>query len=259
MQADEPFEKPRSQDGLYEDPLQFLWAISYADMLMVLMSFFVIYFSMDQAARKTVFDEIVVSLERDVKAEKLEGGSGSSESGTPGSNQERTPTSKAVAQNQAYNPLFEEKKETDLSGPITFQAVEKVESFISPKSQAKVVKNGYDQLVIHFPDNIYMNRGYLLPEESKQELSKLLDALKPFEQQIHLTFIGHADSRPIRIHPGDLIDSNLILSNLRATKAAEHAIRVAGFDPNAISTGGFGEFGRGTRSFSIRITERGPP
>lgn len=34
---------PEKKKDIYEDPLQFLWAISYSDLLMVLMCFFIIY------------------------------------------------------------------------------------------------------------------------------------------------------------------------------------------------------------------------
>ena len=43
-----------------EDETSHLWAVSYADFLMVLLSFFIIFFSLDKKTKDSVIDEIML-------------------------------------------------------------------------------------------------------------------------------------------------------------------------------------------------------
>ena len=107
---------------------------------------------------------------------------------------------------------------------------------------------------IDCPDNIYRNGKYNISDTHKKQLVELFEAIKPYQEHINLVFIGHTDQTPIKSKFG-VIESNLILSHLRAAKAVEFAIE-KGFDPMWVSSQGLSEYTRNTRSLSVRIMER---
>lgn len=110
-------------------------------------------------------------------------------------------------------------------------------------------------ILIHFPDNIYDEGEFAVNGQIRKRLQELLEPLQAHKDLIQVTFIGHTDTAPIKRLDKRIIDSNLVLSNLRASRAAEVALS-AGFDPRWVTAEGMGEYARSTRSLSIRITER---
>jgi flagellar motor protein MotB len=136
---------------------------------------------------------------------------------------------------------------------FTYRSLEKIASKMGGQVQTSVL--GTHGLIVNLPDNVYPAGQFSVGTNVAANLQQVLEVLKPYEKEIYLTFIGHTDESPVA-HPVDpLINTNLALSNLRASKAAEFAVK-QGFDPKIVSTRGLAEFSRGTRSISIQITER---
>ena len=113
-------------------------------------------------------------------------------------------------------------------------------------------------LSIDFDENIYSLGAYSFPLSQMNRLKEILSKVYPRSKDIILTFVGHADVIKVKNRPGAIIDSNLVLSNLRASRAVEVALKL-GFEPRFVRGEGASEFSRVTRSLSIMISERKSP
>lgn len=212
------------QAEVYEDPNQHLWAISYSDLLMVLLTFFVLFFSFSENSKQPLVDKIKISFGKEGKHGKK-----SIDTGQP------TPGETAPREVAGVSPGIAEKlKGMDVS-------------------VAAQVQN--EKLVIDFPDNFYTAGKYELTTTQKKELAQVLAVVREFNDNIHLTFIGHTDEVPVAYANNKVINSNLVLSNLRAARAVEVAWE-EGFSPKYVFSQGAGEQGRKTRSLSLEIRGR---
>jgi flagellar motor protein MotB len=207
--------------NLAEDASQHLWAVSYSDLLMVLMSFFVIYFSVNDSKDSAIF-KILAEL--------------------PG---------KVEKGNQEGN-VYADPKTPSRDIAATQQ---KIIDMLGVDEEIKVEKVSEREILVHFPNNIFGIRDYTLSGPIKSKLKTLMGTLSPYQDGITLTFVGHTDAVPVMSHDR-IISNNLVLSGLRAASAAEYAIQAGGFRADAVSTQGSAQFDRGTRSFSVRIGER---
>ncbi|MEI7441698.1 MAG: hypothetical protein WCK43_08750 [bacterium] len=140
-------------------------------------------------------------------------------------------------------PTFEHK---------VLDALEKDLSSFNPKI---VVTPDEAALTIDFGENIYELGAYMFPLKQVERLKEILSKVYPKSKDLIVTFVGHADVVKVKHRPGAIIDSNLILSNLRAARAVEVALQL-GFEPKFVRGEGASEFSRVTRSLSIKISER---
>jgi flagellar motor protein MotB len=216
----------RRRRELFEDPLQHLWAISYSDLLMVLMTFFILFFKFGSLMTK------VSPLDGVLRKLKQNGGYAAGSRGIASEN--------AGGLNSAV--------------PLPIQAV--AGRFSDGKLNFKVIGKGRE-LLVDFPDNFYPLGQYVISDLQKIELLKTLELLLPFKETVSLTFIGHTDDLPLT-RSNQIINSNLVLSNLRASRAAEFAL-LQGFDPSWVSTRGVGQYQRRQRSLSLLVSERSKP
>lgn len=209
-----------------EDSLQFLWAVSYSDLLMVLLSFFIVYFSFSGQEKNSLIQRISVSI--GAKGHSIGFGSKSGSAKEVGSYLDSNLDSavfKGVVENLAKN--------------------------------FRVIRNpdGVHALDVDLSDELFEPGQFEIPGAGRTSIEELIRSVSPFKGKISLVFIGHSDQRPVLRHRSRLLDSNLILSSLRATRAVEYAI-AQGWDSHFISTEGRAEFARGTRSLTVRILER---
>lgn len=131
---------------------------------------------------------------------------------------------------------------------------------IKLKDESVTVTRDSDEqgVYVNLNDNIYGEGSYELNSKARKSVLRILNLIKPYTKEVELTFVGHADHIPISkkmIKDTKLLDSNFVLSSLRATKAMEFAA-ANGFDPRFILAQGSGEFARSVRSLSLRITSR---
>lgn len=212
------------QAEVYEDPNQHLWAISYSDLLMVLLTFFVLFFSFGENSKQPLVDKIKISFEKVGKKGKQGVITGSA-----------TPEAEAPRSVSNVSPgLAEKLKDLDVS-------------------VATKVQN--EKFVIDFPDDFYSAGKYELNAKQKKELARVLAVVREYDENIHLTFIGHTDEVPVAYANNKVINSNLVLSNLRAARAVEVAWE-EGFSPKYVFSQGAGEQQRKTRSLSLEIRGR---
>ncbi len=194
------------------------WAVSYSDLLMVLLAFFVLYFNFGEKSTANILRSVVTDLDKSghTQAESAAG---------------------TQAPKRGTAAIPDMRNEMSLSG------------FVVDKASVK------GSITVHLPDNIYGPGAYEVGKKHHAPLKKLLEILSPYKDSVELVFIGHTDAQAVRQDNRKVIDSNLVLSNLRGARAAEFAL-LRGYNPALVSSEGVGQFRRQTRSLSVRINER---
>jgi len=239
------FVRRQKKHQVQEDALQFLWAVSYSDLLMVLLSFFVIYSELSQSSKDNPKNRS--TLESILLAFKGDGAK-------PAAPKPKLDAEEAVDSKQSGNGVAQSAdKKSNKPG----------QSLILTEIIARVSKDGsvaveanMGSVVINLPPNIFRPGQMNLDAKVRRELGHVLDIIVPFSEQVSISIVGHTDEVPVSaLRNKKIVDSNLVLSNLRATKAVEFAVS-NGFDPRWVSSEGVAEHRRNTRSLSLRITER---
>ncbi len=203
-----------------DDSLQFLWAVSYSDLLMVLLSFFIVFFDPNKEESKSRLTVVSQSLE------KLKG-------------------------------VAAAKSSVPVSSPSTvvFNGLKEVRLALdSSKVSYHSVGNSSDSITIDFPDGFYGPGKYEVTRGIREKLAEVLIAIQSSKSSVRLVFVGHTDSKPLNVllHK-NVLNSNQDLSGIRASRALNFA-REMGFAANQLTTEGAGSEVRNTRSLSIRIT-----
>lgn len=210
--------KKTASQNIPEESLN--WAVSYADMLMVLLCFFIVFFSMENLTSQ--------GGEHVSKAE-------STSSIDPS----------IIAIRNAFSEL-------PTQSPVTSIGPEQGASQGTFTS-----KNGFvfseksHQLMVTLPDQIYRAREFTVSSEIKKNLREILDVLRPHKDSIRIVFIGHADSSPVT-RENFYLKNNFDLSSLRASRALSYALEM-GFDGRRLSISAFSSEIRNTRSLSLEI------
>ncbi len=198
-----------------------LWAVSYSDLLMVLMSFFIIFFSIEEDSRDDLLKEIAVTI-------------------APNTNTLAAANSPASQTKILNLEAIATVLNTNLADENTMTLTE--------------VKKG--TVHVQFPENAFAIRQYKLSKELKGNLKNLVDATKPFADRIKLTFIGHSDSRQLIIRDDDgIIKDNYVLSALRANEAMQYAATL-GIPAETLYLQGSASNALNSRTISVRIERR---
>ncbi len=207
------------------------WAVSYSDMLMVLMSFFILFFSFNEEnPDKNLIEQISVQM------------------GHLTTNQKST----VDASHSSSEPIAPSNyKKNTASGPVTANPINNIAQALKGSSVEMVQDPSQTSLIIHLRDQIYGKRQFVMEREVQQELKKVLEVLAPYKDQLQLTFIGHSDQLTIQ-NGGFYLASNLDLSSLRASRALSYAI-TQGYNPANLSIQAASDQGRNTRSLSIKV------
>lgn len=192
------------------------WAVSYADFLMVLLSFFVIFFSLDPSQKDSIIDEV---------AQKT-----SFKAGKGGKEKDRTIASVATLP-EGVNKIGDE-----------------LDGFF-------VERDKKQKLFIYFDDDIYPPGKIDLPRAQIEKLKAILAQLAPYHNEINVIFVGHTDDQAVARSRSRYLTDNFDLSSLRATRALQQAVK-ANFDPRHMYAQGVAEHTRGTRTLSLVITPR---
>jgi len=220
---------------LEEDEQKFAWAVSYCDLLMVLLCFFIIFFESEELTGHSaaIIKRITVDLVAMVK-----------DSLTPPQEAVKPGVKMKVEESEAR------EYETDME-----QVSGRIKPLL-PGFSLKIIKENMGSVfVINFPKNIYKSGQYKVNDNIKHYLDMIVKTMVPYIGQVIITFVGHTDTVPMK-EGKEVIDTNLILSNLRASKAMEYVIR-KGHDPDFFYSRGSVESTRATRSLSIHIREIG--
>jgi len=210
-----------------EDETSHLWAVSYADFLMVLLSFFIIFFSIDNKKRSDVIEEIILLTSKDAKKKDAE----------------------TIPENQSARwPAFESKG-------VPSNAIGALKA--SDMFEDLKVENHPNEgtLIINMPDNIYGLGQINLSSEHEKRLQKLIKQLLPYAEKVNIVFVGHTDSQPLSKTKTENVKDNFDLSALRAS-AAVRSVQGLGIPKGRMFLSGSAENVRNTRSLSIHLIDR---
>ncbi len=202
-----------------------LWAVSYADFLMVLLSFFIIFFSVDQK-KSSLLQRLKISGTQELR---------DAQGNTP-----RDTASIGGMGNQVVDPALS-------------PSLKSLKDKLSTKYLVRTVDS--EKIIVALPDDIFANRSVKLNLVGQAAVLKILQELQPFQQQIELTFVGHTDSRLLTGSQSYLQD-NYDLSVLRATAGLRLALRL-GYSPQNISAQGTADQIRNNRSLSLVVFNKG--
>lgn len=181
------------------------WAISYGDMITVLMSFFILYFSMDPQEHnaKQLTKSLVAALMDQAEVEN----------------------------NNQYLPSNMKLGEED---------GESVDSKIINILGAKLRKVGV-KLVVEFPQVSFFESGQInLRPEAQKVLSLFVQKYTPYSGNFVLGVYAYTDNRPVKSKQGRRFHDNLELSALRSV-AAMRVLQSAGISIQDMKITGYGE------------------
>ncbi len=205
-----------------EDENQHLWAVSYSDFLMVLLSFFILFFSAEAPQKQ----KLILELASHFTSPPAGAGSGSGQStGNDSDNSEskRRMPSGVFARLKGLNVTVDKEKES---------------------------------LIINFPNDLYGPGKHRIEHDKAAMIENFLNVMKPYQGQVNLYFEGHADTTPLKIHRNEIVVDNFVLSSLRASSALGLA-RGMGFSEKNMFIQANSSNLRNSRSLSIRIEPRG--
>lgn len=211
--------------GLEEDANQHLWAISYSDLLMVIMCFFVVFFDSGDSVDLSPVRRSLLAI-----SEKF--------TGAPG-----------------------EKRAQQIELPAKVKSGEAIHETITGVSKKvkpgtlKRLERKHEELVVSFPDNIFKPGSVVLSAKGSEFVREFLGAISEHKDLLYVTFVGHADKTPIKADYKKHLKTNYKLSLMRATTAADIAFDM-GFKPDSIATQGLSSDSIDARTLSIIITEK---
>jgi flagellar motor protein MotB len=208
-----------------EDENQHLWAVSYSDFLMALLSFFILFFSIETPQREEMILRISSSFE---SKGAVPGGTGSGNGLGPGPGEIRG--------------IASAEKHTTLSGASFAQFAD---------LNVNVDKNK-QSLIVNFPDDFFEPGRHQIDPKHAKLIINFLEVLKPYQNKIHIFFEGHSDTQPLQKHKNDIVVDNYVLSSLRAASA----LRVAqnfGFAASDLFINAAASNIRNSRTLSVKI------
>ncbi|HAG91332.1 MAG TPA: hypothetical protein DCL41_05645 [Bdellovibrionales bacterium] len=182
------------------------WAISYGDMITLLLAFFVMFFSVDKSSEKAEIKLLAQLIQKEFKEQR-----------EPAA--ERTwgmPT-----ENEAGNYVG--------MGEI-----------IKEKLNVSTAVKG-NRLIIEFPDTSFFNTAdYKLTQSGVAALERFAKVFTKFSGQLRLVVRGYTDNRPVRAGARSAYSDNLELSSLRAISALR-VMEANGVPFSLMRIGGYGE------------------
>jgi flagellar motor protein MotB len=217
------------------------WAVSYADFLMVLLSFFIVFFSInDQSPLHFIIKDL----------EKLSGG----KSGT--SNSTGTESAPNISEKPSVPGQGQEtsERQTPVRTLVTGQPSDVLDRLagILPNSiltEQRKVK----QLTINLRNDIYGVGKFEIPAS---ELEPVISELRAYQGHLGITVLGHSDPIAFAVNGKSLARDNTTLSSVRAAYAATY---LQSRLPQAkVWTQAQYDDSRQTRSLSIILEERVP-
>lgn len=194
------------------------WAVSYADMVTLLLCFFILFFGdkRPDAQKKEQQNEIMLSISN--QFQKSATSSGQVKGGTPSVAKvsepvaipsPTTPAGLAGSHNVNINVMLSEFK----------------------KITAASVHAAGDQIELQIADVEFFNKGSVkLTSAGVKQVKRVYDVLRPFQDQIFVEIIGHSDPTPISAstvrHQQRKFTTNLELSTLRALGVFNYAMKL---------------------------------
>ncbi len=210
----------RDRDSILFEPEQQVWAVAYADLLMVLLSFFTLFYSASSAPKGRGLVELALSMKGQTGAT---GGSTASASGSV-VGLKRTAADAMVDLSDRLKPFSVESKWQGSS------------------------------LALHFPDDAFATGSHQVGKELEQELIEVQTALGPHIDRLEFVVIGHADSKPL-VPRNAYVRDNFDLSTQRALSAMRR-LQSLGLPRERLMIQGAADNDRAQRSLTLMIRLR---
>ena len=206
FRKEESAEHEEEEELSYDDPTgdmaQSLWMVSFADLMTILMIFFLSLFGYAYSGATTQYERTVTSLQ------------------------------KQVASKQGRAVIEAKEKETDMAMQI--------ENFIKDKELTKFAKveTTAQRVKISLSNPILFDSGSdELKKEAIPTLKEIANLIKPLQNQVVVE--GHTDNVPIS---SKKYRSNFELSASRAFSVIGYFINTEKISPERFSAFGYGEF-----------------
>lgn len=199
------------------------WAISYGDMITLLLTFFIIFFTIDPSQTKQNIKlklSLVDTLEKKSSADVAQGVT--------------EPFSVGKEKDQGADPQI-------------------------LKEWNGVVHDRGHHVIVEFPYVSFFKDGQeSLTQEGAHALSKFVNVYMPYAGNYFLSIRAFADQRKVMQKPGRRFKDNLELTALRSV-ATMRALQKAGIPLSRIRVGGYGELALTAQELeSIPKEKRGP-
>lgn len=231
-----------------QDDTAHLWAVSYADFLMVLLSFFILFFSVDKVTKQTIIQKISLITTGQAELSGKAGGAGDG-TGTGTGVGAGTGTGNGTGPGNGTVVTLTEQG-------ASVQSVQVLKGILSSHYGLKV-ESEEERLVLQLPDRFF-GPGQLKPQgKALAQLKDVLKKIQPYQNEIQITFVGHTDPSPVRKMKGRYVADNFDVSAQRAAKALQIAVR-QGFFPRNLTAKGAAEHDRQSRTLSLVISPREP-
>jgi len=189
------------------------WAISYGDMITLLLTFFILFFSLD----KVDPDSEPNSVRKDIVA--------------------------VLAPEAPSNPVAPPPPDAAHPDGIaigTDPNSKSVEKRVIDDFGGELTKRGH-QITIRFPKVSFFRSGSIkLTQEGTTSLRKFAEAASKYPGKYAILVRAFTDNRPVRKIPGRAFQDNLELSGLRSV-AAMRELTAAGLPLSSMRIAGFGE------------------
>ena len=187
----------RNEGGEIDTEENLLWAVSYSDLLMVLMSFFVIYFAANKDKKDAIFQEVNVALNENIEGSDVIG-RGSGASSEEGGDKEGAGTEVGTNKGKgdaAKDGLGKGNKEGEFAAIMTEEEYAeykrlakeqiKVEAKIKKSISTGLTSLGINleisdnplSMVVNFPDNLYGKAQFELSDKGKILINEIFLAL----------------------------------------------------------------------------------
>lgn len=208
------------------------WLITYADLITLLMVFFVVMFSMARADQGK-FSKLAASLQQAFRVDVLRGNDPTEIGGNDGAAMITT-----VLQSSLAPPSIVHVADSKIVSTLAElnEAISQIPQ-ISTTARNVEVGAGRDGVVISMSGNALFDSGRA---DLKADGVVLLDALAPRLRDMpnEVRIEGHTDAVPIST---PLFPSNWELSSARATTVARRLIEFGGIKANRLIAAGYGD------------------
>ncbi len=239
------------------------WAVSYADFLMVLISFFIIYFNLEDQSSKenSSLSKIILTLssEAEVKFYQKQGEKLQEVTSHQIEETKRSLVGQLILKDQVNADQHGGRKLASLysshnvgekirDGFLNFSLDESKKAQRPPKFGSEVI--------VDLPSNIYEINRYELTDKIKLYLDRVLTAVKEHQEKVNIIIIGHTDD--LKFKDGaqmKILNNNMVLSSLRAARAVEYILG-KGFSENQVFIKATNYQLRNSRSLSIQLVEK---
>jgi flagellar motor protein MotB len=216
------------------------WAVSYSDLLMVLMSFFILFFSYNEEKPTDLLRNIALSLRSDGGGTGAQGDGSLANSSTVGN-----PTESSGPSASSING------ERVPGGASVKEMQNSLKEILQDQSTTVTFVEEPHAISISFDENTFEKREFKTSPGLTKTLDRIFEKLGDQKSHLKIYFIGHTDHSPVS-QRSDGITDNFVLSSLRASSALRYAID-KGFSPTQLFTQGAADNLTPFRTISLKI------